>query len=222
MLRRRLILSAFAPRRRSLFDGRTFAGWRAPFAEIPITECWRVRDGAIATLADSELKRNLSTDIWTAGEFGAFELRFEYFAASQANGGVKFQIDEPVFVEDIRGEQRFLPEFAQAPGAHIIAYTRGLEFQVSAPDEPVGQTKPLARAGSLYNKVAAPAEVSAKALAWNKGRIRLEPDGRLRHWLNDALTVDTHLTKPVRRSPIALQHHHTSVAYRRLQLEEIL
>ncbi len=223
MLRRELLAGAFAPRaqRQSLFDGHSFAGWRSPFPEIAITESWRISDGAIATIADEELTRNLSTDLWTVRDFLAFDLHFEYYAAPQANGGVKFQIEEPVFVEDIRGEQRFLSKFVQVPDAHIIAYTRGLEFQVSAPDEPVGQGKPNARAGSLYNKIAAPASVAAKALRWNVGRIRLEREGRLRHWLNGALTVDTVLPQTPHRSPIALQHHHTRVAYRRLLVTDL-
>jgi hypothetical protein len=209
------------PARSALFDGRSFAGWKAPLAEISIGESWRIEDGTLATIPDEELAHGLSTDLWTEKVFTAFDFSFEYLAEPAANGGVKFQIERAVFVEDIAGKQRFLKSFAQAPGAHIITYSFALEFQVAAPDEPVGKTNPAARAGSLYRRVAAPAYVTARARDWNRGRIRLERDGKLRHWLNGEPTVETQLTKPVVASPIALQHHGTRVRYRNLLVEEL-
>jgi hypothetical protein len=208
-----------ARRGRDLFDGKSLMGWRAPFAEIPLEECWRVRDGAIETIPDTELKRNLSTDLWTIDNFTAFDLIFEYWAAPAANGGLKFQVRRPILVEDIAGKQRVIPAFAHAPNAHIIAYSVALEFQVSAPDEPDGLRKPTSRAGSLYNKAAAPATVSAKAEAWNLARIRLEPSGALTMWLNGETTVSTSVPTPLLESPIVLQHHGSFVRYRNLRIE---
>lgn len=218
-----LAVTAFAQSKaqQSLFDGITFQGWRAPSPEIGIEDSWRIRDGAIETVPDAELKRNLSTDIWTVTKFTAFDLSFEYWAAPTANGGLKFQVQRPIFVEDIAGKQRLIPTFAQAPGAHIIAYSIALEFQVSAPDEPVGQTKPMARAGSLYNKVAAPAHIAAKAEAWNLCRLRLESNGQLEMWLNGVTTVKTTVPTPLIESPIALQHHGTLVRYRNLMIQSL-
>lgn len=205
----------------TLFDGQSFAGWRAPFAEIGMEESWRIRDGALETIPDGELRHGLSTDLWTVAVFRAFDLRFAYWAAPEANGGLKFQVERPLFVEDIAGKQRVLPRFAQAPGARVIAYSLALEFQVAAPDEPVGRSKPAARAGSLYNKVAAPAQVVAKAGEWNQGRVRLEADGRLRLWLNGEESAATRIPLPLRESPIVLQHHGTLVRYRELEIERL-
>lgn len=218
-----LAVTAFAQSKvhQSLFDGKTFQGWRAPVPEIGIEDSWRIRDGAIETVPDTELKRNLSTDIWTVAKFTAFDLSFEYWAAPAANGGLKFQVQRPLFVEDIAGKQRLIPTFAQAPGAHIIAYSVALEFQVSAPDEPDGQRKPTSRAGSLYNKVAAPAHIAAKAESWNLGRLRLEANGQLEMWLNGESTVRTTVPTPLLESPIALQHHGTLVRYRNLRLQPL-
>ncbi len=226
MLRRSVLplaAAAFAQKNtsQSLFDGKTFHGWRAPCPEINIEDSWRIHDGAIQTIPDTELKRNLSTDIWTNAKFTAFDLSFEYWASPTANGGLKFQVQRPIFVEDIAGKQRVIPTFAQAPGAHIIAYSVALEFQVSAPDEPVGQTKPMARAGSLYNKVAAPAHIAAKAEAWNLCRLRLEGNGQLEMWLNGESTVKTTVPTPLIESPIALQHHGTLVRYRNLMIQSL-
>ncbi len=212
---------ALGQSKRDLFDGKTLSGWRAPFAEIPLEESWRVRDGAIETVPDTELKRNLSTDLWTADKFTAFDLSFEYWAAPAANGGLKFQVRRAIFVEDIAGNQRVIPTFAQGPNAHIIAYSVASEFQVSAPDEPDGLRKPTSRAGSLYNKVAAPANVSAKAEAWNLGRIRLKASGDLAMWLNGQGTVTAKVATPLVESPIALQHHGSFVRYRNLSIEPL-
>lgn len=226
MLRRSLfplLGAAFAQAKDSqpLFDEKSFQGWRAPFPEIGIEDSWRIRDGAIETVPDTELKRNRSTDIWTVAKFTAFDLCFEYWAAPAANGGLKFQVQRPIFVEDIAGKQRVMASFVQAPDAHIIAYSVALEFQVSAPDEPDGQSKPTSRAGSLYNKVAAPARIASKSEAWNLCRLRLEASGKLEMWLNGETTVETSVPAPLIESPIALQHHGTLVRYRKLMIQSL-
>lgn len=71
MLRRSVLplaAAAFAQNNTAqpLFDGKSFRGWRAPFPEIHIEDSWRIHDGAIQTVPDHELKRNLSTCVGSA------------------------------------------------------------------------------------------------------------------------------------------------------------
>ncbi len=205
----------------ALFDGNSFAGWRAPLPEIAIEECWRIAEGCLETIPDAELPHGLSTDIWTAGNYTSFDLRFEYWAEPRGNGGLKYQVQKAIYVEDIAGKQRVIESFEQQPGARVIGYSVALEYQVSAPDEPAGLKSIAARAGALYNKKGPPEHVVAKAGEWNAARVRVEPKGMLRHWLNGDLAMETQLFDPLRPLPIALQHHGTRVRYRQLILEAL-
>jgi hypothetical protein len=189
-----------------------------PKPEVRLVDCWRIADGVIEVIPDAAR----ASDLWTVAEFGAFEMGFEFWPGAGANAGVKFQGKDAIYVDDLAGKQRVIARAEELrPGARLIVYTPALEYQVSAPDEPDGMRKATSRAGSLYNKVAAPTQVSSLREQWNGGRIRLEADGRLRFWLNGALTVEHRLPEPLVRRPIVLQHHGSLVRFRNLEAEAL-
>jgi hypothetical protein len=203
----------------SLFDGRSLAGWRNPLPEIPVEGCWRARKGTLEAIPTDEVPGGLASDIWTVRTFRAFDLSFEFLAAPAANSGVKFQIVRALYVEQYRDEERVLPSYAaRRSGARVLAYTQALEYQVADVAEPDGLIRATSRAGALYGKVAPPGDVRPKSGKWNRGRVRLAPDGRLEFWLNGRRTVETTVPTPLRSSAIALQHHATRVAFRGLRV----
>ena len=211
--------SAAAAGTDSLFDGRSLAGWRAPLAELPMEGCWRIHDGMLEAIPIPRIRSGLSTDIWTERTFQAFDLTFEFLADPAANSGVKFQIRRALYVE-LRGDDGVvIPNFAaRRPGAPMAGYSEGLEYQVSDVLEPEGMKRPASRCAGLYGKVAPPDDVRPRSGEWNRGRIRLQADGKLEHWLNDRLAIQTTIATPLRESSIALQHHATRVRFRDLRI----
>jgi hypothetical protein len=200
----------------SLFDGETFAGWKTPKAEVSIGDCWRIRDGAMEAVPGGPRR----SDLWSVREFTGFDFRFEFWPAAAANAGVKFQGRDAIYVDNLRGQQKVIPRAADLrEGAVLIVYTPAYEYQVAAPDEPDGLKNAASRAGSLYSKVPAPAAVESWSERWNRGRIRLEPSGRLRLWLNDRPTVDFQMALPLPPRPLVLQHHDSVVRFRNLRVE---
>ncbi len=70
----------------SLFDGNTLTNWEGNPA------LWRVEDGAIVgqTTPDKPTKGNTFI-IWTGGEVGDFEAKFDYRVSDQANTGLQYR-----------------------------------------------------------------------------------------------------------------------------------
>ncbi len=80
---------------RSLFDGRTFAGW-TKFRSGDVPSDWTIADGAIFAGKRSEI---VATE-----EFGDFELTLEWRAAEEGNGGIFYRVSS-------RGAAADHPEF---------------------------------------------------------------------------------------------------------------
>ena len=71
---------------RSLFDGKTTAGWRG-YRQKTMPEGWKVVDGALT-------RAGTGGDIITVDQFDDFELALEWKVAPGANSGVFFRVTE--------------------------------------------------------------------------------------------------------------------------------
>jgi 3-keto-disaccharide hydrolase len=71
---------------RSLFDGKTTAGWRG-FRQARMPDGWQVVDGALTRVARA-------TDIVTVDEFGDFELTLEWKLQPNGNSGIFYRVTE--------------------------------------------------------------------------------------------------------------------------------
>lgn len=71
---------------RSLFDGKTTAGWRG-FRQRNMPDGWQVVDGALTRVARA-------TDIVTLDEFGDFELTVDWKLPPNGNSGIFFRVTE--------------------------------------------------------------------------------------------------------------------------------
>lgn len=76
MLRRTLLTAAFAPRRKSLFNGKNLDGWKATAGD------WKVRNGAIVCDGGE------SGWLRAAGTWSDFVLELEFRSAPDGNSGV--------------------------------------------------------------------------------------------------------------------------------------
>ena len=140
---------------RSLFDGRTTAGWRAFGKPAFPAQGWVVDDGWLKHVA-----KGGGGDIITEEKFSDFELTWTWRVAPGANSGLKYFIDE-------------------ARGAAI-----GHEYQLIDdalhPDALIG---PKRQTGSLYDALAPTSHPLRPAGEVNTSRVILR-GGHVEHWLN--------------------------------------
>jgi hypothetical protein len=194
---------------RSLFDGRTTAGWRG-YKRADMPRGWQVVDGALTRV-------DQAGDIVTADEFGDFELALEWKVAPGGNSGIMYRVTED----------------AEAP------YETGPEMQVLDDARHRDGQSPLTSAGALYGLYPAPRGVVKPAGEWNAARIvvrgnhvehwlngvktvdaeigsddwnRRVADSKFSQWPGFAKASRGH---------IALQDHGDWVAYRNIRLREL-
>lgn len=126
---------------RSLFDGRTTAGWRG-FRMDTVPGGWQVVDGALTRVGGGG-------DIITTDQFANFELELQWSVAPGGNSGIMFRVTED----------------------SDATYKSGPEMQVlDDAAHRDGQSR-LTAAGANYGLDAAPAGVVKPAGQWNAVRL---------------------------------------------------
>ena len=192
-----------------LFDGRTIEHWTAFKADTLPEQGWVVRDAAIVHEA-----RGGGGDLVSRELYGAFDFRFSFRLAANANSGVMWHVTD-------------------AGGA---TYYSGPEFQLLD----ATSRKPSAKhaVGALYDLVPTKGARARAAGRWNEARIVVR-DGRLQHYLNGDKVVDCPCSGPeweqmianskFRNWPfgaasagrLALQDHGDEVAFRNLRIRRL-
>ena len=199
----------------SLFDGKSFHGWRNTNGGAFPEGSWAIEDGCLKTVKVANDPH--FQDIITEQTFEDFELRLEWKASAGANSGVKYLV------------QGFRTRRAPAGVAPGTA-SRGLEYQLA--DD--GSNKDaLSNAknsmAALYGLVAAKGKIAKPEGEFNE--VRIVKRGMLvEHWLNGVKVVDEDLEAPELKAlliartansddvramverprkdcPISLQHH---------------
>lgn len=156
-----------------LWDGKTTANWRGLEKDTFPTEGWAIEDGVLTIHASTGEEEGSGGDIVTENEFSAFELQFDFKLTEGANSGVKYFVSESYKREGMSGI--------------------GLEYQVldddKHPDAKLGRNGNRTVA-SLYdlipkNDIEATRPPYVRPIGeWNHGRILVEPNGHVEHWIN--------------------------------------
>ena len=162
---------------RSLFDGKTLAGWKHSGYGL-----WTVEDGAIVGRFDHEHPG--PGYVFTSEEFGDFILDLDFWISKGGNSGV--YVRQPL--------REFGPRGAARPA---LAPGDGVEVQIDYND-------PKNYTGAVYG-LKQPIKVVGAEDRWN--HYRIEGSGqRLRAWIDDELVNDYgNLTSL--RGAIGLQVH---------------
>lgn len=157
-----------------LWDGKTTNGWRGVHKEKFPDKGWEIKDGVLSVLSSGGAEAANGGDIVTIKEYGAFILQFEFKLTEGANSGVKY----------------FVTGKENTSGSAI-----GLEFQIlddeKHPDAKLGSIGNRTMA-SLYDLIPAKKEPRArrKIGEWNRGLVKVYPDGRVEHFLNGWKVLD--------------------------------
>ena len=207
-----------------LWDGKTTSGWRGAYKTAFPEKGWEIREGILSVMPSGGGESVNGGDIVTEKMYSAFELQFEFRLTRGANSGVKY------FVTENEGNK----------GSAI-----GLEYQVlddeNHPDAAMGAAGNRTMA-SLYDLIPSLKFPQAKRNIgeWNRGMLRVHPDGRVEHFLNGYKVVEYQrgtqmFTALVARSKYAqwkdfgmapqgrilLQDHGDRVEYRSIKIREI-
>jgi hypothetical protein len=116
-----------------LFDGRTMNGWDDPRAKTPPGDAWTIEDGCLKANAHPRIVE----DLFTKMSFTGFELAFDWRISPHGNSGVKYRIQDHLFVlppgagESFEQsvERSFLNRVSGRP-ARGQDYVIGFEYQV--------------------------------------------------------------------------------------------
>ncbi|HEY0656088.1 MAG TPA: DUF1080 domain-containing protein [Chryseosolibacter sp.] len=178
---------------RLLWDGKTTRGWRGAHKESFPDQGWKIEDGTLSVVKSTGGESTNGGDIVTEGEYGAFDLQFEFKLTEGANSGVKY----------------FVTEKEKSSGSAI-----GLEYQIlddaMHPDAKQGVVGNRTLA-SLYDLI--PSLKIQRGLRkigeWNWGRIVVYPDNRVEHWLNGYKVVEYQRGTPIYQALVARSKYQT-------------
>ena len=169
-----------------MFDGASFAGWRALGQdEIPDGH-WIIEDGAIRKVESGSVPTAPDGqpldggDIMTVETYERFELRLAWRVAAGANGGVKYNVSEELSTSE--------------PPAYAAL---GFEYQILDDDlHPDAMNGPNRTAGALYDLIGPTAEKALRPVG-EFNDIRIVFDGiHGEHWLNGVKIVEFDLDSP--------------------------
>ena len=207
-----------------LFDGHSNAGWVGAYKEAFPAKGWEIKDGIISVLPSDGAESTNGGDIVTTDQYSAFDLSFEFKLTEGANSGVKYfvTLDE-----------------------HNTGSAIGLEYQVlddeRHPDAKMGKDGNRTLA-SLYDLITAQKTKRSmrKIGEWNKGRVVVQPDNTVTHYLNGEKVVQYERGSDVYRELVSgskykkwadfgqaakghilLQDHGDRVSFRNLKIKSL-
>ena len=214
---------------RSLFDGKSFDGWRGLGYDSVPSAHWKTENGTIKKIANGQVPRQadgqpaVGGDLMSKETFKDFELSWEWKISAGGNSGVKYNVSEEI-------------SMAQAPNHAAV----GFEYQLLDDSLAEDNKIPSHRAGALYDLIAPNADGSVKpAGEWNTSMLIFRGNHG-EHWLNGKKVVEFDLGTPVmdsllakskyrvirnfaerRAGHIVLQDHGDEVYFRNIKIRKI-
>ncbi|HWB86538.1 MAG TPA: DUF1080 domain-containing protein [Bryobacteraceae bacterium] len=178
-----------------LFDGKTYAGWEDPTKKVPPADAWTIEDGSLKAMPHPRIVE----DLFTKGKYHNFELVFDWTISPGGNSGVKYRIQDRVFLLSQRMRFEDLVELSlrnrrKDRPARGQEYVIGFEYQiVDDSRNPDARRGPKYQAGALYDMSPATQNATRPVGEYNHSRIIVKGD-HVEHWLNGVKVVDAVLS----------------------------
>lgn len=182
-----------------LFDGKSMTGWVDQRQKTPPGDAWSIEDGALKAAR----KPRIREDLFTEQTFRDFELVFDWRISPAGNSGVKYRIQDHLFVLPRQPDEKFeasvqrtFEHRSSTRPAEGEDYVVGFEYQMTddtANPDAKGNAKHTA--GALYDMVAPSSAASRPVGEFNHSRIVLRGN-HVEHWLNGVKVVDSSLDAP--------------------------
>jgi hypothetical protein len=202
-----IVLSAFAAGAwKDLFDGKSFSGWR-DVAKLDVPgNAWVIEDGTIKTTRGPWIQE----DLFSLGEYEDFEMEFEWKISPGGNSGVKYRLQDAVFMNESlqrpvkKFEEVLRDEYERRPSnrktlkknEHGQLYTVAFEFQLIDDLNYKGGVKENQRTGSLYSFLVPSKMAAKKPGEWNTAKLVVR-GSRVEHWINGERVLMGDLKSPV-------------------------
>jgi hypothetical protein len=190
-----------------LFDGKTMKGWQDPAKKKVPGTAWKVENGTLTTTQ----KPQIEEDLITQKSYGDFELKFDWRVAPGGNTGLKYRIQQAVFVNNSKKEEgpggfegtmgRELASMKSdrktlARGSTAFVYTVAFEFQLIDDERhPDARRGPTRQTGALYSMLPATTKAARPAGEWNSSLLKVK--GQVfEHWVNGTKVLEGSLLDP--------------------------
>ena len=164
-------------------------GWQDPAKKKVPGTAWKVENGALTTTSKPQIEEDLITE----QSYGDFELKFDWRVAPGGNTGLKYRIQDAVFVNNSKKEDgpggfegtmgrelasRKSDRATLAPGSTAFVYTVAFEFQLIDDERhPDALRGPTRQTGALYSMIPATKKASRPAGEWNSSHSQAEGPG---------------------------------------------
>ena len=228
-----------------LFDGATFTGWEDPAKKG--TDSFTIEDGCLKAKSHPRYQE----DLFSEQTFGDFELVFDWRISKGGNSGVKYRIQDRIWVQEEKGkkfEDQVADSYAHRSDTrpdHGQQYVVGFEYQcIDDHGHPDGLRGGSHASGALYDFFA-PASAAAKPVGeFNHARLVVK-GSHVEHWLNGVKVVDADLAapaigqsaakrwgagskvadllmrQPVKECRISLQNHNDEAWFRNIKIRRL-
>lgn len=188
-----------------LFDGKSFKGWRDVSKLNVPGNAFSIEDGAIK----SNKKPWINEDLFSLGEYEDFELTFEWKISPRGNSGIKYRLQDAVFMNESierpvkKFEETLRDEYVRRPSdraqlkptEHGQLYTVAFEFQLIDDENYLYKLPPLQKTGALYSFIPPTKAASKKPGEWNTAKLVVKGD-HVEHWVNGEKVLDANLKSP--------------------------
>ena len=182
-----------------LFDGKTFDHWIDPTKKSPPATSFVIEDGCLKSTSHPAI----TEDLFSAATYRDFELEWDWKISPRGNSGLKYRIQDHVFLPD--QQVRHFEDNVNAAlknrrsdrPAKGQDYVIGFEYQITdnAANPDALHNGPLHQAGALYD-IFPPARDATKPVGeFNHSRLVVRGD-HVEHWLNGEKVVDASLKAP--------------------------
>ncbi len=236
---------------KSLFDGKTTAGWRGFRKTGFPSRCWVVEDGSLKRLQGA--RKEDCGDLVTLDQYENFEFELEWRISPGGNSGIKYLVreDRPASweraymefqIEEYRSEKPrdYEKRIAALKPEQWADAPMGFEMQLIDDKRNADALKGSQRiTGALYDILAPDKSSTRPAGEFNKARIVVQGN-HIEHWINDVKVLafergSKQLSDAIavskfkgmegfgrnRRGYIDLQDHSSSVWFRNIRIREL-
>jgi hypothetical protein len=191
---------------RLLFDGKTFTNWDDPTRRSPPGDSFVIDNGCLKATDHPKIVE----DLFSTDTYGDFELEWDWRISPKGNSGLKYRIQDHVFLPGQR-----VPHFEDNVNAALKNrrtdrpakgqdYAIGFEYQMTDNqlNSDAKTNGELHQTGALYDIFAPARDVTRPVGEFNHSRIVVKGD-RTEHWLNGVLVVEGSLKAPEVASSMA-------------------
>ena len=177
-----------------LFDGKTMTHWVDPRQKTPAGDSWTIEDGCLK----AQKKPHINEDLFSDQTYRDFELEFDWRISAGGNSGVKYRIQDHLWVPrqagvrekfELQVEHGYANRTSERPDKGQD-YVVGFEYQITD-DASNGDAKsnPTHTAGALYDMIAPSLSPARPAGEFNHSRIVVRGN-HVEHWMNGSKVVD--------------------------------